>query len=366
MMWSAVELREIRVFLTLAEEMHFGRTAQRLHLTPSRVSQILRELEAKLGAQLVHRTSRRVELTAPGERLRDAVGGAHEQLMSALEESSGQVGAESTIRLALLANAMAGPQLPAIASAFQRRNPTCRIEVSRAPYGDAFGCLSRGDIDLLVTWLPHGRPDLVVGPTLVREQRVLAVAQDHPFASRAGVSVEDIADYRVVPIEEVWPRELAEAWIPRKTPSGRLIRRLDVPFGQMAQSNAAQLRPQMDWWISSGEIVHPTVPSGHARLSPDLVYVPITDMPPLRRVLVRRRRMPVPAARDFIRVAQEVLRAEKQRAAKVSRGTEVRPRHPSRRHSAGMSLVGECASSTACAPGCHRGCAGRSERYGDA
>jgi DNA-binding transcriptional LysR family regulator len=52
-MWSAVELREIRVFLTLAEELHFARAAERLRLTPSRVSQTLRELEAKVGGKLL-------------------------------------------------------------------------------------------------------------------------------------------------------------------------------------------------------------------------------------------------------------------------------------------------------------------------
>ena len=62
-MWSTVELREIRVFLMLAEELHFGRTAERLQLTSSRVSQILQDLETKLGGQLVYRTSRHVELT---------------------------------------------------------------------------------------------------------------------------------------------------------------------------------------------------------------------------------------------------------------------------------------------------------------
>ena len=50
-MWQAVELRELRLFLTLAEELHFGRTAERLQLTPSRVSQSLRALEDKLGAR---------------------------------------------------------------------------------------------------------------------------------------------------------------------------------------------------------------------------------------------------------------------------------------------------------------------------
>ena len=67
-----VELRELRLFLVLAEELHFGRTAQRLGLTTSRASQTLRSLERKLGGRrLVDRTSRVVTLTHAGETLRD-------------------------------------------------------------------------------------------------------------------------------------------------------------------------------------------------------------------------------------------------------------------------------------------------------
>ncbi|MGH2805599.1 MAG: LysR family transcriptional regulator, partial [Thermoleophilaceae bacterium] len=71
-MWESVELRDIRAFLVLADELHFGRTAERLGLTQSRVSQTIRTLEARLGGPLFERTSRRVRLTALGERLRDA------------------------------------------------------------------------------------------------------------------------------------------------------------------------------------------------------------------------------------------------------------------------------------------------------
>jgi predicted DNA-binding protein (UPF0251 family) len=67
-MWETIELREIRVFLALADELHFGRAAERLGVTQSRVSQSLRTLEAKLGERLIHRTSRHVALTAAGER----------------------------------------------------------------------------------------------------------------------------------------------------------------------------------------------------------------------------------------------------------------------------------------------------------
>jgi DNA-binding transcriptional LysR family regulator len=65
-MWADVELREIRAFLVLAEELHFGHSAERLGVSQARVSQILRELERKLGQRLMHRTSRQVALTPAG------------------------------------------------------------------------------------------------------------------------------------------------------------------------------------------------------------------------------------------------------------------------------------------------------------
>ena len=67
--WPSVELRELRVFLTLAEELHFGRTAERLEITPSYASQTIRTLEARIGGRLFDRTSRRVKLTPLGARL---------------------------------------------------------------------------------------------------------------------------------------------------------------------------------------------------------------------------------------------------------------------------------------------------------
>src|SRR3954469_162930 len=86
-MWETVELREIRVFLALAEELHFRRTADRLGLTQSRVSQSLRSLEHKLGLELVHRTSRRVTLSAAGERFRDEIDGVYGELIGALRRA---------------------------------------------------------------------------------------------------------------------------------------------------------------------------------------------------------------------------------------------------------------------------------------
>jgi DNA-binding transcriptional LysR family regulator len=74
-MWHTIELRELRAFLVLSEELHFARSAERLGLTQSRISRTIRDLERKLGVELAHRTSRRVELTAAGERFREQVVG---------------------------------------------------------------------------------------------------------------------------------------------------------------------------------------------------------------------------------------------------------------------------------------------------
>src|SRR5918997_4929340 len=111
-MWEAIDLRELRVFLTLADELHFGRTADRLRLTPSRVSQTLRELEHKVGAQLVHRTSRRVQLTPSGERFLRDVRPALEQLDGVLERANAAAQRlEGTLRLGVLSGPTGGPHL---------------------------------------------------------------------------------------------------------------------------------------------------------------------------------------------------------------------------------------------------------------
>jgi len=72
-MWTEVELREIRVFLTLTEELHFGRTAERLDITPSYASQLIRALEARVGGRLFDRSSRRVIPTPLAEQLKTRV-----------------------------------------------------------------------------------------------------------------------------------------------------------------------------------------------------------------------------------------------------------------------------------------------------
>jgi DNA-binding transcriptional LysR family regulator len=300
-MWQTVELRELRLFLTLAEELHFGRTAEKLQLTPSRVSQSLRGLEQKLGAQLVHRTSRRVELTPFGKRFLADVSPAYDQLAGVLERTNVAARSlEGTLRLGLLSGPAGGPHLVEIVREFEALHPESNVEVIQIAWEDPVGRLRDNDVDLMATWLPLEQPDLVVGPTLTRQPRVLAVARDHSLAKRDAVDVEELADHRTLRFEDL-PQELRDAVAPSRTPGGRPIPATRTPSGEHALL-------ELPVRLARSELVFPTVPSAATYMGErDLVFVPIKGMPPIRSALVWRRPARDPKLREFIRVAREVL-----------------------------------------------------------
>jgi DNA-binding transcriptional LysR family regulator len=301
--WQTVDLRELRLFLTLAEELHFGRTAERLRLTPSRVSQSLRALEHKLGAQLVHRTSRRVRLTPFGEQLLRELGPALEQLDGVLERSNAAARTlEGTLRLGLFSGPAGGPHLVEVINAFEALHRECNVDVVLVSWDDPFGRLRANEVELMASWVPLNDPDLVVGPTLTSQPRVLAVAHDHPLADRDSIDVEELADHRV-PRFDNWPKELHEAIGPFRTPGGRPIPHTRIALGDRAVLDVAVL-------VARGELVWPTVASAAPYMGGDLdlVFVPIRGMPPLRSALVWRRPARDPKLRAFLRVAREVLR----------------------------------------------------------
>ena len=301
-MWQTVDLRELRLFLTLADELHFGRTAEKLRLTPSRVSQSLRELEHKLGAQLVHRTSRRVRLTPSGERFLRDVRPVLEQLDGVLERSHAAAGTlEGTLRLGLFSGPAGGPHLVEIIHAFEALHSECDVDVVNLSWDDPFGPLRESEIELMATWVPLNQPDLVVGPVLTSQPRVLAVAHDHPLADRDTVDVEELTDQRT-PRFDNWPKELQEAVAPSRTPGGP-IPQTRIALGDRAVLDVAVL-------VARGELVWPTVASAAPYMGGDfdLVFVPIAGMPPLRSALVWRRPARDPKLHAFIRVARDVLR----------------------------------------------------------
>ena len=156
-MWPAVELRELQVFLAVAEELHFGRAAERLDVNPSRVSQIIRQLETKVGGRLFDRTSRRVRLAPLGERLRDNVAPSYEQLRLGIADAREvAAGVAGTLRIGsyhLTLNG--GPHMLEIVRMFKARHPGCEVEFVDTGFpASVVDVLKAGEVDMLCLRLP--------------------------------------------------------------------------------------------------------------------------------------------------------------------------------------------------------------------
>jgi DNA-binding transcriptional LysR family regulator len=275
--WPTVELREIHVFLTLAEELHFARTAERLGLTHSRVSQIIRGLETQVGGRLFDRTSRRVRLTPVGEQLRGDLGEPYRQLERALANArEAAIGVAGPLRIGIYARVSCGPHWLPITRAFKARYPACAVVLVDTKFDhNPLDVLRAGEIDMAATRLPISDDDVTVGSVLSQEDRVLLVAKDDPLAKRETVRLEDFAD-RVVSDAPALPREMIDAWCPPVTPSGRRFRRKDI----RSFEDCLML-------VAAGELVHPTVASFLDYYVHDgVVAVPISDLPPSQTGLV--------------------------------------------------------------------------------
>jgi DNA-binding transcriptional LysR family regulator len=313
-MWRMVELSELRFFLQLVEHRRFRRAAEAVGVTSSRASQIVRSLEGKLGVELFHRTSRQVTLTAAGEALHAAIAGPHAALEAALEQAylaRTSIGGE--MRLGLFSPSDAGPNLSRIIDAFERKFHGCRVVVlDLLQRIDGVEALLSGVVDVAACRLPMTHPEVVVGPTLAVEPRVLAVARDHPLAERTSISIEDVADFEVSPLRRGVRDEVVEAMVPLATPSGREIRRANAETLRRGGDDSLPLGPQhVMTLVARGLVVHPTVPSVRALWShPDIVYVPIVDMPPSRTAIVHAKRPQTPTLRAFLDVAAVVLDSE--------------------------------------------------------
>jgi DNA-binding transcriptional LysR family regulator len=271
-----MNLGEIEVFLVLAEELHFGRTAERLYLSPSRVSRLLSSLEADVGGVLFDRTSRRVEITPLGVHLQAGLRAAVDQLDEALRLARREArGISGSLRIGFTATTM-GEALTRLMRKFVDRHADCEVVQREVPTFDPYGLLRAGEIDVLVNWLAGGEPDLTMGPVIDRQARVLAVANDHPLASRTSVSIEDLGGLPVAHFVGL-PAGLADLVVPPTTPSGIQIPRTE----EVSSTN------EIFALVALGKIVHPTAESISTLFTEHGIrFLPIHDLPPLELGLI--------------------------------------------------------------------------------
>jgi DNA-binding transcriptional LysR family regulator len=266
-----MDTAEIEVFLVLAEELHFGRTAERLRLPQPRVSRLVAALERQVGGSLFERTSRRVRLTPLGQELQSRLRPVYAQLTAALDEA--RVAARQTagdIRIGFSPTSNM-EVLTRLVASFETRNPGGQAIVELVSNFDPYSALRRGELDVLVNWLAVDEPDLTVGPVLEQRDRVLAVASGDPLAARASVSLEDLADREVALMTPPFPPALYDAIAPPRTPSGRVIRRTEP----------ARSIHELISLIARGQIVWPTASGIPMFVRDDIALIPIKDLPPL-------------------------------------------------------------------------------------
>ena len=297
---SEVDLRELRLFLVLAQELHFGRAAERLGLTTSRVSQTLRVLERKLGGQqLFQRTSRMVTLTEAGSTLRAELLPVLADIDRVVRRARVRGSGPGVVRVGLL-NAASGVEvLTQAIERFETAYAGATVQMSTTPFDDRLGPLRRREVDLVVTRLPLDQPDILVGPVLSEaDQRVVMVGRNHPLAGQADLSVEDLAGHDVRRPHGLVP-ELAAATCPATTPSGKKIRFVDVPVDDNAE---------LLFILARGRLVHPTVaPFAEHFQHHDVVSIPLRDLAPSTCALARLRENDDPARDAFIKVVEELL-----------------------------------------------------------
>lgn len=291
-----MELRQLRHFVALAEEGHFGRAAERVFVVQQALSGSIRKLEDELGVRLFERTTRSVRLTPAGSEfllsarqvLADLEGGA----LRARRAARGEVG-----RLTVgFLSGLAFGGLPEVVRTFRARFPDVTVDLQELSAAEQEDALRAGRIDVGFVLLPVRDPALA-REALWRQELVVALPQGHLLAAREVVRIADLEHEPFV----FFPRYLRAAY-----------------FDQvMALCTAAGFQP----YIVQEAIEVPTLLSLVAaglgvflpirffsRLQlPGVTYRPLENAPLIEIDAVWRRADPSPVVERFLAVGREVL-----------------------------------------------------------
>jgi DNA-binding transcriptional LysR family regulator len=261
---------QLRLLLTLAGELHFGRAASRLYLTQPALSQQIRSLEQRLGVPLFARTSRRVELTEAGRELlplvKNVVDAADELRAAAVRSAAGA----GRLRLGVCESFGSLAATRAVIAEVAAARPDLGPDVLVADsFLEQLAMLKAGAIDAAFVYLPV--PEGLHAQPLTVEPRLVCVAADDPLARRSSVRLADLAGHPVVGLA------------PETFPAGRGFWAVDPrPDGSAVRYTSHQVT-RLESLLSTVALGGPIafVPSTAAELypRPDLRYLPVDDLP---------------------------------------------------------------------------------------
>jgi DNA-binding transcriptional LysR family regulator len=188
-----MELRQIRSFLSIAETLHFGRTAELIHLSQPALSLQIRALEEEVGVRLFERNRRKTTLTAAGFAFREDAAAALSQLEQAIRRArlaaNGKLG---LLRIGFISTA--GREIvPEIVRQFRESNPEVEFSLRNILTAEQVQMLERGSLDVGFLRLPLGGPSQLDVVTVHREPFVLVVPSSHKLAKRKRVRLSELA-----------------------------------------------------------------------------------------------------------------------------------------------------------------------------
>jgi DNA-binding transcriptional LysR family regulator len=296
---AVVDPTQLRVFLAVAENLHFGQAAERLHLAQPYLSRTVRALEDDVGAPLFTRTTRRVELTPAGRALIEparAILGMHDEAREAVRAA--HHGESGRVRLAF-----AGPSSHAmvgrLARAVRHRHPLIKLELQPGRYGaTAVRDLVGNHTDLAMARFASP-PAGVESRGIARETCVVVLPADHP---RAGASEVSLADLR------------GESFVAFPEAYGSAVRRMLVEQCQAAGFAPTFVQESPDSWtsvalVAAGVGLHFTTDTAVAHMPLDGVrVVRVSEQtPPVFVYLLWRRDDHEPALAHVLSTAHELF-----------------------------------------------------------
>jgi DNA-binding transcriptional LysR family regulator len=192
-----MELRHLRYFVAVAEELHFRRAAERLHMSQPPLSQQIRQLEEEVGAQLLLRNQHRVELTASGaaflERAREILDAVESAKLEARRVQRGEVG---RLAVGFVGSAMYS-LVPELLQAFRESHGDVALRLHELGTTEQLRQLESGRLDVGFVRPQRPRAGLTIEPVFA-EPVIVALPDRHRLAARQRIHISDLAGERLV------------------------------------------------------------------------------------------------------------------------------------------------------------------------
>lgn len=263
-----MELRQLRYFVAVAEELHFGRAAERLHMSQPPLSTQVRRLEREIGADLLRRSTRRVTLTTAGEAFYARALSVLEALDAAVEEArEADAGRRGALRVGFVSSANFSVLPPAIRS-FREDRPGVRLDLRPLPSSEQIAALHAGTIDLGLLRLPALGTGLRL-ETVLSEPFVVVVPRWHRLAERQALDISDFADEPMV----LFPYQQMPGFV------GQVLQMFDAA-GRAPRIAQQAIHHETAIGLVAAGVGLSILPASAARIStPDVRCVPLSPSP---------------------------------------------------------------------------------------